>query len=240
MLNVLNSFWLIKMMLDGQYFHLTIVFFWVERKSPRLHSRHFRRRFASPLSGKDSLVNLFTSVGGLFQSAALFPAVGSNRNMAADLSSSHRVGPEWDSASAAGAELGLAVGAQVAAAIGKLGLVADAAGGRVIPVDGGAGRHRRLSNHRLPVARQLLLDPSVDRRRRRRKGNSVYQLSNINKNIAAKLPWSQYTTSPSNLCMWTQTGFASTLNMGNSSFILRRRKSIYRNEYVISSHLIIN
>lgn len=74
---------------------------------------------------------------------------------------SHRIGPQGDTAPAAGAELGLAVGAQVATAVGELGLVADAAGGGVVPVDGGARRHRRLPDHRLPVAGQLLLDSSV-------------------------------------------------------------------------------
>lgn len=79
---------------------------------------------------------------------------------------SHRIGPQGDAASAAGAELGLAVGAQVAAAVGELGLVADAAGGRVVPVDGGARRHRRLPDHRLPVAGQLLLDSSAGQKNR--------------------------------------------------------------------------
>lgn len=110
--------------------------------------------------------DLHCLVVSLFQSAALLTTVGLNTETekAADLSSSHRVGPQRDSASAAGAELGLAVGAQVAAAVGKLGLMADAAGGCVVPVDGGAGRHRCLPDHCLPVAGQLLLDPSVDRR----------------------------------------------------------------------------
>lgn len=78
---------------------------------------------------------------------------------------SHRIGPQGDAAPAAGAELGLAVGAQVAAAVGELGLVADAAGGRVVPVDGGARRHRRLPDHRLPVAGQLLLDSSAGQKK---------------------------------------------------------------------------
>lgn len=45
---------------------------------------------------------------------------------------SHIVGAQRDPPSTASAEFGLAVGAEVAAAIGKLGLAADAAGGRVV------------------------------------------------------------------------------------------------------------
>lgn len=48
----------------------------------------------------------------------------------------HIVGTQRNSPSAASAEFGLAVGAEVAAAIGKLGLAADATGGRVVPLLG--------------------------------------------------------------------------------------------------------
>lgn len=48
----------------------------------------------------------------------------------------YRVGSQRHSPSTAGAELGLAVRAQVPTAICKLGLVADAAGWRVVPVNG--------------------------------------------------------------------------------------------------------
>lgn len=45
---------------------------------------------------------------------------------------SHIVGAQRDPPSTASTEFGLAVGAEVAAAVGKLGLAADTAGGRVI------------------------------------------------------------------------------------------------------------
>lgn len=44
----------------------------------------------------------------------------------------HVVGPQGHAAAAARAELGAAVGAQVAAAISELGFMADSAGGRVV------------------------------------------------------------------------------------------------------------
>ena len=44
----------------------------------------------------------------------------------------HIVGTQRDAATAAGAEFGLAVGAEVSAAVGELGLAADAAGGSIV------------------------------------------------------------------------------------------------------------
>ncbi len=76
------------------------------------------------------------------------------------LSLSYLVGSQGDSPPTAGTELGLAVRTQVSTAICELGLVADAAGWRVVPVNGRARRHRGLPDHRLPVAGQLLLDTS--------------------------------------------------------------------------------
>lgn len=64
----------------------------------------------------------------------------------------YRVGSQGYSPPTAGAELGLAVRAQVPTAICKLGLVADAAGWRVIPVDSRTRRRRGLPDYRLPVA----------------------------------------------------------------------------------------
>lgn len=72
----------------------------------------------------------------------------------------YRVGSQGHSPTTAGAELGLAVRTQVPAAICKLRLVADAAGGRVVPVNGRTRRRRGLPDYRLPVAGQLLLDAS--------------------------------------------------------------------------------
>lgn len=72
---------------------------------------------------------------------------------------SYRVGSQRDSPPTAGTELGLAVRAQIPAAICKLGLVADAAGWRVVPVNWTC-RRRGLPNNRLSVAGQLLLDAS--------------------------------------------------------------------------------
>lgn len=86
--------------------------------------------------------------------------------------SSYRVGSQGDSPPTAGTELGLAVRTQVPAAVCELGLVADTAGRRVIPVDGRAGRHRGLPDHRLPVAGQLLLD-SPGRNKTARKHDGV-------------------------------------------------------------------
>lgn len=79
---------------------------------------------------------------------------------AGDPVATHRVRSQGDPAPTAGAELGLAVGTQIPAAVRKFGLAADAAGGRVVPVSGRARRHRGLPDHRLPVAGQLLLDTS--------------------------------------------------------------------------------
>lgn len=73
---------------------------------------------------------------------------------------SYRVRSQGDSPPTAGTELGLAVRTQVPAAICELGLVADAACWRVVPVNGRACSHRGLPDHRLPVAGQLLLDTS--------------------------------------------------------------------------------
>lgn len=72
----------------------------------------------------------------------------------------YRVGSQRDSPPAAGTELGLAVRAQVPTAICELGLVADAAGWRVVPVNCRTRSRRGLPDNRLPVAGQLLLDPS--------------------------------------------------------------------------------
>lgn len=80
---------------------------------------------------------------------------------------SYRVGSKEDSPPTAGTELGLAVRTQVPAAICELGLVADAAGWRVVPVDR-ARCHRGLPDHRLPVAGQLLLDSSGRNQNRKR------------------------------------------------------------------------
>lgn len=76
------------------------------------------------------------------------------------ISLSYRVRSQGHSPPTAGAELGLTVRTQAPAAVCKLGLVADAAGGRVVPVNGRASRHRGLPDNRLPVAGQLLLDSS--------------------------------------------------------------------------------
>ena len=73
----------------------------------------------------------------------------------------YRIGSEGDSPPTAGTELGLAVRAQVPTAICKLGLVADAAGWRIIPVNGRTCRRCGLPDYRLPVAGQLLLDASA-------------------------------------------------------------------------------
>lgn len=75
---------------------------------------------------------------------------------------SHIVGAQGDPASAAGAEFGLAVGAEVAAAVGKLGLAADAAGGRVVLLQGLlAPRLRPDATHLLFVALKLLVQRPV-------------------------------------------------------------------------------
>lgn len=79
---------------------------------------------------------------------------------------SYRVGPQGHSGPTSGAELGLAVRAQVPTAVCKLGLVADAAGRSVVPVNGRTCRRRGLSDHRLPVAGQLLLDASATQQHR--------------------------------------------------------------------------
>lgn len=64
----------------------------------------------------------------------------------------HIVGTQRDSSPAAGTELGLAVGADVAAAVGELGLVADATGGRVV-----LGLARLLPRLRAHLPPHLLL-----------------------------------------------------------------------------------
>lgn len=73
----------------------------------------------------------------------------------------YRVGPEGDSPPTAGTELGLAVRTQVPTTVCKLGLVADSAGGSVVTVN---RRRCGLPDHRLPVAGQLVLDPSGRKR----------------------------------------------------------------------------
>ena len=74
---------------------------------------------------------------------------------------SHIVGAQRDPASAARAEFGLAVGAEVAAAVGELGLAADPAGGRVVLQLGlRAPRLRPDATHLLFVALKLLVQCS--------------------------------------------------------------------------------
>lgn len=76
---------------------------------------------------------------------------------------SYTVGAQGHPPSAAGTKLGLAVRAEAATAVSKLGLVADATGGSVVPVLTRGGLPARLlphPPHRLPVAGQLLLDTS--------------------------------------------------------------------------------
>lgn len=74
---------------------------------------------------------------------------------------SHIVGAQRDPASAASAEFGLAIWAEVAAAIRKLGLAADTAGGRVVLLLGLlAPRLRPDATHLLFVALELLVQRS--------------------------------------------------------------------------------
>lgn len=74
---------------------------------------------------------------------------------------SHVVGAQGDPPAAASAEFGLAVGAEVSAAVGKLGLAADAAGGRVVFQLGRlAPRVRPDATHLLFVALELLVQCS--------------------------------------------------------------------------------
>lgn len=74
----------------------------------------------------------------------------------------HIVGAQRDAASTASAEFGLAVGAEVAAAIGKLGFAADATGGRVVLLLGLlAPRLGPDATHLLFVALKLLVQCSV-------------------------------------------------------------------------------
>lgn len=76
----------------------------------------------------------------------------------------HIVGAQRDAASTASAEFGLAVGAEVAAAVGKLGFAADATGGRVILLLGLlAPRLGPDATHLLFVALKLLVQCSVAR-----------------------------------------------------------------------------
>ena len=75
----------------------------------------------------------------------------------------HFVGAQRNSSSAASAEFGLAVRAQVTAAVGKFGLVADAAGGRVVLLLALlAPRLRSDATHFLFVALKLLVQCSVE------------------------------------------------------------------------------
>lgn len=71
----------------------------------------------------------------------------------------HVVGTQRNPSPAAGTELGLAVGADVAAAVRKLGLVADATGGRIVL---GLARllpclRAHLPTHLLPIVGKLLV-----------------------------------------------------------------------------------
>lgn len=74
----------------------------------------------------------------------------------------HVVGAQRDPTSAAGAEFGLAVGAEVTTAVGEFGLVADATGGRVVLLLGLllAPRLRSDATHFLFVALELLVQRS--------------------------------------------------------------------------------
>lgn len=77
---------------------------------------------------------------------------------------SHIVRAQGDPASTAGAEFGLAVGAVVAAAVCKLGLAADSAGGRVVLLLGLlAPRLGPDATHLLFVALKLLVQRPVTR-----------------------------------------------------------------------------
>lgn len=74
----------------------------------------------------------------------------------------HIVGAQRDAASTASAEFGLAVGAEVAAAVGKLGFAADATGGRIVLLLGLlTPRLGPDATHLLLVALKLLVQCSV-------------------------------------------------------------------------------
>jgi len=73
---------------------------------------------------------------------------------------SYRVGSQGHSPPTASTELCLAIRTQVPTTICEFGLVADATGWCIVPMNSRARCRRGLPDHRLPVAGQLLLDAS--------------------------------------------------------------------------------
>lgn len=91
---------------------------------------------------------------------------GRNRKGEVKGEGSHIVGAQGDPAPAASTEFGLAVGAKVAAAVCKLGLAADTAGGCVILLLGLLTPCLRSdATHLLFVALKLLVQCSGEERR---------------------------------------------------------------------------
>lgn len=97
----------------------------------------------------------------------------------------HVVGAQRDPPSAARAELGLAVGAQVAAAVGELGLPADSTGGSVVLLLGLlTPRLRPDATHFLFVALKLLVQRSEGGR-----GGEMERQRCVTHSLTHKLPF---------------------------------------------------